>query len=268
MRAVTKRMSLKERLNLHIERKLYADKNLQCVIANAPLVKRHLLKHYPELAGRIAVVYNGADCERFHPDLRRHRREVRDELGIPDDALLGVFVSFDLRRKGLPTTLRALSILLRKGTARPVYTIVVGKTKSWATRLAARLGVQDRVRFVGRQEPDRYYGASDLLVLPTYFDPCANVTLEGLACGLPVITSVHNGAHELLTPGVDGYYVSDASDAAQMAGFLEEFLDADRLHRAGEAARGLALRHTLGHMFDELMEVIEPIAARKAAEPS
>ena len=263
LRSITKRLSLKERLNLHIERKLYHDPTLKCVIANAPLVKRHLLKHYPNLEGKIEVVYNGTDCERFRPELRRHRDEVRRELDIPADALVGVFVSYDLRRKGLPTVLRALSILKEKYPSRNISTIVVGKRKSWAERIAARQDVTDRIHFVGPTDPDRYYGASDLLLLPSFFDPCANVTLEGLACGLPAITSAQNGAHELLTPGVDGFYVDEASDAAQMAGFIEHFLDPEVLERSREAARQLALDHPLGRMFGEIMDILEPLAEKK-----
>jgi UDP-glucose:(heptosyl)LPS alpha-1,3-glucosyltransferase len=267
IRSLTKRLSPKERLNLYIERRLYADPRLRLVIANSPLVRRHLLRHYPALEGRIAVVYNGTDCARFSPDLRRHRQQARAELALPQDALVGAFVSYDLRRKGLPTVLRALSILRRKG-ARPVYALVVGRRKAWAARLARTLGVEDRVRLVGPQEPDRFYGGSDLLLLPSYFDPCANVTLEALACGLPVITSVQNGAFEMLTPALDGFYVSDPADAAQFAGFIEHFMDPERLRRASEAARALALKHTLEHQYREIMNALAPIADQEAAQSS
>ena len=261
--SVTKRVSPKELLNHYVERKLYQAPGPKCVIANSELVRRHLLKHYAHLKGRIVVVYNGTDCERFSPDLRLHRPRVRRELDIPEEGIVGAFVSFDLRRKGLPTVLRSLSILKRKPPRRDAYVIVVGKHKGWAERLARSLGVHDRVRFVGPQAPDPYYGASDLLVLPSYFDPCANVTLEGLACGLPSLTSVHNGAHELLTPGHDGFYVRDSSDAAQFAGFIEHFMDPLKLARASEAARALALKHTTWDQYDQIMNVIAPIAEEK-----
>ena len=264
--SVAKRLSLKERLNHYIERKLYKAPGPRCVIANSDLVRRHLVKRYPHLDGRVTVVYNGADCRKFSPELRSHRARVRGELRIPDDAILGAFVSFDLRRKGLPTVLRSLSILKRKTVRRDAYVVVVGKKKGWAQRMARRLGVEGRVRFVGLQAPDCYYGASDLLVLPSYFDPCANVTLEGLACGLPALTSVHNGAHELLTPGRDGFYVRDPSDAAQLAGFMEYFMDPRKLAQASEAARSLALKHTARDMHEQIMEAIMPLVERKLRE--
>ena len=212
------------------------------------------------------VVHNGADCERLSPELKRHREEVRAELHIPPEALVGVFVSYDLRRKGLPTVMRALSILRRKGERRRVYVIVVGKEKGWAVRMARRLGVSDLVRFAGPQAPDRYYGASDLMMLPSYFDPCANVTLEALACGLPVLTSVHNGAYELLTAGVNGFYVRDASDAAQFAGFIEHYMDAEKLAAASASARQVALAHTMDKQLGRIVDILTPLAARKAQE--
>ncbi len=266
LRSVTKRLSLKERLNHYIERRLYLDHRPRHVIAISQLVRRHLLKHYPGLADRVAVVYCGTDCERFNPGQRRHRQQVRGELQIPEDAVVGAFVSFDLRRKGLPTVLRGLAILKRKPSRRDAYAIVVGRRRSWAERLARRLGVQDRVRFVGIRPPDPFYGACDLLLLPSYFDPFANVVLEGLACGLPALTSAHTGAHELLTPGRNGFYVQDPSDAAQFAGFIEHFMDPGKLKEASVAARELALQHTLEHQHSEIMATMIPVAEQKARE--
>ena len=67
-------------------------------------------------------------------------------------------------------------------------------------RLAKDLGLSDRVRFVGYCPDVRdAYFASDFLVHPTFYDPCSNVVLEALACGLPVITTRDNGAAELRT---------------------------------------------------------------------
>jgi len=265
VKSVTRWASLKERLNHYIEKQLYLPPGPRCVIANSEMVRVHLLKYYPHLAGRVELVYNGADCDRFSPELRRsHRQQVREELGIPQDALVGVFVSFDWRRKGLSTLIRALSVLKRRALPAPVYSIVVGKGKRLRAELFARgLEVADRLRFVGARAPDRYYGASDLLLLPSYFDPCANVTLEGLACGLPAITTVHNGAHELLSPPHDGLVMSDPSDAAQMAEFIEYFQDEGRLSRASKAARALALGHTVAHMYRGIKAVLVRLAGSK-----
>ncbi|MEF8787689.1 MAG: glycosyltransferase family 4 protein [Planctomycetota bacterium] len=258
LKSVTKPYSPKELLNLFIERKLYAAPDLRCVVANSKLVRRHLLKHYPELRGRVALVYNGVDCEQYSPRLREQYREsVRDELNIPREAMAAVFVAFDWRRKGLATLIRALGRVKPRRTARPVYAIGGGKGDRRLTRTLARWGgAEDRLRFVGPADPAPYYGAADVLTLPTYFDPCANVILEGIGCGLPAITTVHNGAHELLTDGQDGYVMQDPADADELADYLAECADRDDLDEAKEAARGLAREHTVEKMYGELEDIL------------
>ena len=254
--------SIRERLRLSIEGRMYRHPALRRVIANSDMVRREVEEHFPRVAGRVRVVYNGADPERFSPELKRkHRAAVREEFRIPPDALVGVFVGHDWRRKGLFTYLRALGLLARKPTPRPVCALVVGRGNTRRARaFAGRQGIAELVRFTGDHLPDAFYGASDLLVLPSYYDPCANVTMEALACGLPVVTSAHNGAYELLTPGENGFYVEDASDANGLAEFIEHFLDEERLRTASEAARGLALQYTLSGQYAKILEVLQEAA--------
>lgn len=265
-RSLARRISLKERLSLHVERRLFNQFTPRAIIANSDMVRRELLDWYPHLSDRVEVVYNGADCERFTPELRRHRQQVRASLDIAESALVGAFVSKDLQRKGLPTVMRALSLLKQDGSRLPAYAIVVGPRKAWAARLARKLEVSDRVRFVGVEAPDRYYGASDLAVLPSYYDACANVTVEGLACGLPVLTTVHNGGYEMLAPGLHGFYLEDASDARQLAEHMQYYMDPDNMARSRDAARELALRYTFRGQYERIMEVIARVAREKAGE--
>ncbi len=260
--ALARRLSVRERLRLSIEARMYRHPALRRIIANSDMVRRELERHFPHVADRVRVVYNGADPERFSPELKRkHCPAVRQELGIPSDAFVGVFVGHDWRRKGLFTFLEALALLARKPTPRPVYALVVGRGNARrAHAFARRRGVAHLVRFTGDREPDAFYGASDVLVLPSYYDPCANVTMEALACGLPAITSAHNGAYELLTPGGNGFYMEDASDAERLAGFIEHFMDEGRLAAASEAARRLALRYTLSGQYAKVLEVLQEAA--------
>jgi len=259
-------LSPRERLRIYIDDKLYGLSGLKCIIANSDMVRRELVRHYPHLAGRIKVVYNGADPKRFTPELRQtHREPVRRQLAIPAESLVGVFVGHDWRRKGLFTFIEALGILARKPRMKPVYGIVVGKgSRAEAESFARKKGAAELLRFVGPTAPDRYYGASDLLVLPSYYDPCANVTFEALACGLPAITSVFNGAFELLTPGLSGFYMSDASDSAQLAGYIEHFADPAALAAGAEAARDLALEHTLSRVYEDIISALAAVAEQNA----
>jgi len=74
---------------------------------------------------------------------------------------------------------------------------------------AAQLGIAGKTRFLGgRRDAEVCYAAADLYVLPSLYDPFANSTLEALAAGLPVITTMTNGGHEILTHRQDGSVVS------------------------------------------------------------
>src|SRR5204863_5646925 len=96
--------------------------------------------------------------------------------------------------------------------------IVADRRTRGYERQARRLGVADRVRFLGHCPDMRNaYFAADFLVHPTFYDPCSLVVLEALACSLPVITSRANGASELLHPLQEGYVVVDPHDHQRLA---------------------------------------------------
>jgi UDP-glucose:(heptosyl)LPS alpha-1,3-glucosyltransferase len=86
-------------------------------------------------------------------------------------------------------------------------------------RLARELGVEDVISFEGPSgKIQEAYRQADLLVFPSLYDPFANVCLEALACGLPVLTTTTNGSSEILTEGQDGYVVEGAESG--LAGHL------------------------------------------------
>ncbi len=255
-------LSLRERLRIYIDDRLYRSSRPRCIIVNSRMVARHLQHHYPHLAGRIRVVHNGIDPSRYHPGLRdKHRAPVRQQLDIPDDALVGVFVATNWRRKGLWPLLEATALVKKRPTPRPFYLVILGSGSRARARIRARrLGVTSRLRIVGRQPAGVYYGASDIVVLPTYFDTFGFVVLEGMACGLPAITTVHAGAHEILTDQA-GYALEDPEDVTRMADRIESFMDRDRLRGASRAALEAARPYTCERQYRAIMDAIAPIAA-------
>ena len=106
-------------------------------------------------------------------------------------------------------------------------------------RLARRLGVADRVRFIGYCADMRNaYFAADFFVHPTFYDPCSNVVLEAMACGLPVITSRYNGASELMHPPQEGYVIDDPHDHERLAACLTQMLDPARRSACAQGRGG------------------------------
>jgi UDP-glucose:(heptosyl)LPS alpha-1,3-glucosyltransferase len=199
--AVTR--GLYHRVVLSLEARVFA--RTPRIVAIARRGKREIESLYGVSPARVRVIYNGVDLDRFHPDhARTHRAPARSEagLGAADHVLL--FAGGGYERKGLATAIEALP---RLDGARLV---VIGRgDETRYRRLAERLGVGDRIRWLGlRSDLERWYAAADAFVLPTRYEPFGNVHLEALASGVPVVTTTAAGGAEVIEDGKNGAVVS------------------------------------------------------------
>ncbi len=252
-RALARRLSWKRCFDLAAERRGYHDPVLRTIVANSDMVRGHVLRHYPGLKGKVRVVYNGADLERFQPQADEGMRaRLLSELDLDPARFTAIFVAQDFLRKGLPQALAAVALAGR------VQLLVLGGERPAAMqRLARKLGVADRVRFVGAAErPEDYYGAADVLLLPTFYDPCANVTFEALASGIPVITTRTNGAAGVIQEGREGWVTAAPGCVEPMADCLRALQDPARLADMKAAARALAESRPLQRTFAEIESIL------------
>jgi UDP-glucose:(heptosyl)LPS alpha-1,3-glucosyltransferase len=186
------------------------------------------------------------------------RSELRQRLGGPEDGKVVLFVGSGFARKGLTYLFQAFGSL----TDKAAYLWVVGKGKvAPYQRLAERLGVATRVKFWGAvSETAPFYQAATLLALPTIYDPCSNVVLEALACGIPVVTTAANGAAEFLSPGKNGAIIPEPDDLAGLKEALAAFLDQGRdpeVHRAAaQAVASLSWEATFAQTLEVLAEAV------------
>jgi UDP-glucose:(heptosyl)LPS alpha-1,3-glucosyltransferase len=232
------------RIMLWLERRVYSRRNTGIVIANSVLRKEEIVRHYGFPADRIHVVFNGVDGERFRFTPRETRR----------DQFVLLFVGSGFRGKGLAYCVRALAKLPANVVLR-----VVGKGKPGSyERLARKLGVASRLSFTGTvTDMPAVYAASDLLVLPAVYEAFANVCLEAMACGLPVVTSRINGASEVIEPGINGAIIEEPSDVDALAEGIRRFLDRKVLAEAAIAARRAAERLPFSLNTEKTLAVIE-----------
>ncbi len=254
-----RRVHLKRWFDLKAERAGYAASTLQRVIANSTMIKDQLLLNYPHLAGRVVVIQNGVDLEEYSPEHHAQwRHEIRAQYGVNEDDVLLLFMGHDFRRKGLDTTLRALALARDLAPEAPFRLLVAGRASiRYYQLLITRLRLRDRVIVAGRVDrPEAYYAASDALVLPSFYDPFANVTIEAMGASLPVITSAQNGASELIAHGRNGWVIPDAQSADALAACYLELLDTDRLARARQSALETARRHTMTETLSRVEEVL------------
>lgn len=232
------------------------------LVAISDLVRRQVEAHFPAAAPRVRRLPIAAAPERLATAATR--AELRRRWGVADGAVVALFASMNHRLKGLGPLLGALARV-------PGLELVVAGAPAGAfARQARRLGLADRVHFVGYCADMRgAYAACDFLAHPTFYDPCANVTLEALACGVPVVTSRHNGASELLRPAggqgecAEGDVIDDPHDEARLAAALVRMMDAPRRAACAAAARHAGRAWTFEDHFRGLLAVLDEAARRR-----
>jgi UDP-glucose:(heptosyl)LPS alpha-1,3-glucosyltransferase len=150
------------------------------------------LQKYYKVRGPIDIIPHGVDTARFNSSNRaRHRAALRREMGIEEDRQLALYVG-DLTK--------AHVYLKQLAAAAPNVQLAIvtpSRQYHWTS---------PNVRFLPpTSEPERYYAAADAFVFPTAYDAFGMVLLEAMASGLPVFSSDHAGAAELITTGKDGF---------------------------------------------------------------
>lgn len=161
---------------------------------------------------KIATHYTGIDTARFHPG---DRAAARAALDI-DDAPMILTVGALIPRKGQQLVIEALAAL--PGVR---YRLAgAGEAEGRYRALAERLGVADRVHFMGsvaNADLPMLYRAADAVVMPSVSEGLANAWVEALACGTPIVISDAGGAAELVTSPLAGRIVARTPDAIAAA---------------------------------------------------
>ncbi len=240
-----------DRIVLKIEDRLFRSSQLRAIICPSRWVAREVERFYPGTAGRIHVVPNGVDTRVFRPEGReRDRTRLASERGIPPGRPWILFVGSNFRLKGLD---RAVEALAHLDSAHLV--VVGGGDPGPFARLATSRGCGERIHFVGRQaDPAPWYRAADVLLHPTRYDPFANVCLEALACGTPVVSTPENGAADVLEEHPLAGRVCGPEARALAAGIVE-LLSAGAKARA--AARSVAEQMDVSSHVDTVERLYE-----------
>lgn len=143
---------------------------------------------------KITVIRNGVDLNVFQPPVDRIR--LREKLNITGKSILSV--GYLIERKGHHLIIEALKQL----SDVKLYIAGDGGDRGYLDKLSKKHGVEDRVIFLGRirhEELANYYGAVDMLVLASSREGWANVLLESMACGTPVVATEIWGTPEIVT---------------------------------------------------------------------
>ena len=178
--------------------------NSRWIVGNSEMVSKDMRVAYAGVEHKLSVIRNGYDPEKFSTD---DSQDIPEVIGADDRYIL--FLGSGWERKGLWQAIVFLSELCtrdRDWATRGVLIVAGRGRRGKYYRLAQVLDVQRQVQFLGAvNSPAALCRLAELMVLPTSYDPFSNATLEALACGCPVVTTVSNGAHEVVENGRTGF---------------------------------------------------------------
>jgi UDP-glucose:(heptosyl)LPS alpha-1,3-glucosyltransferase len=236
------------------EREMYQAPELKAVICNAEMVKKEITEDFGVDEKNIHVIYNSIDSSRFLPAESETRSILRQQLGIPVNAVVLCFVGSGFERKGLAAAIKAIA-----GTNR--YLLIVGQDKAEKQyyALAQSEGCANRVIFCGVQkETLKFYQAADGLLLPTLYDPFPNVILEAMACSLPVITSLTCGGAEFIHNNNNGF-VCDALDIQALRDAVMAIPSLEQNNKMGTHARHKVMEATPERLSQQLISLYKTL---------
>jgi UDP-glucose:(heptosyl)LPS alpha-1,3-glucosyltransferase len=235
------------------------------VIACSSMVARDLATLHGVADARIRRVTNGVDVERFDPARCAGLRDAaRSALGVDPATAVVLFAAHNPRLKGLAPLLRAAARLRDSGARLQIVTIG-GAPDAAILQLVAALDLSQAFTHLGDvADPLPCFAAADAFALPTYYDACSLSVLEACACGLPAVTTRHNGVAELITHGRDGFVIDEPDDTATLAAAIGQAIAGDARLRIGPAARALALAHDFDRNVDGVEAAYVDALARRA----
>ena len=239
---------------LGLEQVYFRSKHPRAVLCCSSREASDLTALYGVAADKLHVVPNGYDPAVFHPERAADRAATRQQMGAADSDVVLLLMANELHRKGFGPLIRAVAAV---GDQR-LRVDVVGRADiaSYAGEIAA-LGLTDRVRWHGPTgDAAAWYAASDVLTLPTQYEPFGLVIVEALATGLPVITTRLAGAADAVQPGVNGLLQDDPYDVDELAGLLQRASDDATRAQWTSTAASSVVRFSHENVFHQVVEYL------------
>jgi glycosyltransferase involved in cell wall biosynthesis len=203
----------------------------------------------------------GVDLKKFkHETNDYERRQIRKELGIPEDKKIVFCVAYLIQEKGVFILLAAAEKICAQRN--DIYFLLAGSGPS-ADKLKQKVKIarmENNFKLLGwRDGIDRLMQVADIFVLPTYYFEGLPVSiLEAMACGKPVVATQHRGCEDAVVDGKTGFLVP-IKDVGALADKIVLLLDNKQLRvQMGQTGREYVEENfELGYCTERILEALE-----------
>jgi len=207
------------------------------LVAVGQSVRKALIDNEGFPPGRVEVVYNGIDEDRFSaavPD----RDEVRREMGVGQGDLVIVQVARLDPIKDHVTAIRAIARVANRRSDIQLVLVGDGPESEAIEALIRELGVEGQIRCLGRRDDiARLLGAADFMLLTSHSEGIPLTLIEGMAAGLPVVATRVGGVPEVVEEGRTGLLAPAGDEGALADQILQMAADRGLQERMGRAGR-------------------------------
>lgn len=220
------------------------------VVSNSEGLRELFGKTYPRIPA--TVIPNGIDTEFYYPTEKPET-----------DCVSLVCVARLIPRKGIDLLLQACSHLQKAGIDWDCSIIGEGPEEANLKRLASDLGIQERILFHGRLDPEEIAATlpiCDIFVLPSYAEGMSNAALEAMACGLPLVLTDTGGTKEMLQG--NGRVVASGDAEALAETLIELCNNPERRRSMGQKSRELALTLSWENVAQRYYDLYKEIVNR------
>lgn len=258
VRSVLYRSTSRARTYLQLESEVFSPASKTHIFLISPKQKESFKRFYGIVNGRMTLLPLGADKKFFDvEESTLNRQTIRKQLGISESDWMLLQVGSSFKTKGVDRVIRAIVALPENLRQRTVYVVVGSGREKAFKRLAQKLGVSQRILFVGiRQDVERFMQAADLLVHPARTEAAGMTLVESMAVALPVLCSGTCGYAPVVEDCQAGLVLSEPFEQSKFNAALAQMLDTDRLRTFAQQAKVRGNIEKLSGMAEKAAEII------------
>jgi len=193
---------------------------------------------------------------------------IRLNLGIPPCTTVVATAGRLTAVKGHQTLIRAVADCVGRGECLFLILLGEGELRQDLDRLCERLGIAERVRFLGwKQDVARFIAVCDIFCLPSRNEGMGKVLVEAMALGKPIVASDVGAIADLVRSGENGLLVPVGDVPAWATAIKELVHDPAARRRMGEAGRRIAPAYSMESMIKQIDELYAKLLSDRCVQP-